>query len=80
MGWGKFQPYVRYQHATQDNACAGALCGSANFGTRGIMEGGLNYIIDGHNAKIMSSYISDKASVNAEPTHRFILGMQFQLL
>ena len=78
-GWGKFQPYVRYQHASQDQ-CAGANCGSTDFGTRGIMEGGLNYIIDGHNAKIMSSYISDKQSSNAEPIHRFILGMQFQLL
>ena len=79
VGWGKFQPYVRYQHASQDQ-CAGANCGSTDFGTRGIMEGGLNYIIDGHNAKIMSSYISDKQSSNAEPIHRFILGMQFQLL
>ena len=80
VGWGKFQPYVRYQHSTQDNGCAGVLCGPTNFGTRGIMEGGLNYIIDGHNAKIMSSYMSDKQSSNAEPVHRFILGMQFQLL
>jgi len=79
VGWGKFQPYLRYQHASQDQ-CAGANCGSTDFGTRGIMEGGLNYIIDGHNAKIMSSYISDKQSSNAEPIHRFILGMQFQLL
>ena len=79
VGWGKFQPYVRYQHASQDQ-CAGANCGGTDFGTRGIMEGGLNYIIDGHNAKIMSSYISDKQSSNAEPIHRFILGMQFQLL
>ena len=79
VGWGKFQPYLRYQHSSQDQ-CAGANCGSTNFGTRGIMEGGLNYIIDGHNAKIMSSYISDKQSSNAEPIHRFILGMQFQLL
>jgi len=80
VGWGKFQPYVRYQQFAQDNACAGNYCGSTNFGTRGIMEGGLNYIIDGHNAKIMSSYISDKQSSNAEPINRFILGMQFQLL
>ena len=79
VGWGNFQPYVRYQHASQDQ-CAGANCGGTDFGTRGIMEGGLNYIIDGHNAKIMSSYISDKQSSNAEPIHRFILGMQFQLL
>ena len=79
VGWGKFQPYLRYQHSSQDQ-CAGANCGSTNFGTRGIMEGGLNYIIDGHNAKIMSSYMSDKQSSNAEPVHRFILGMQFQLL
>ena len=80
VGWGKFQPYVRYQHFAQDNACAGNYCGSSNFGTRGIMEGGLNYIIDCHNAKIMSSYISDKQSSRAEPINRFILGMQFQLL
>ena len=80
VGWGKFQPYVRYQHLAQDNACAGNLCGGGTFGTRGIMEGGLNYIIDGHNAKIMSSFISDKQSSQAEPISRFIIGMQFQLL
>ena len=79
-GWGKFQPYVRYQHFTQDNACSGNYCGSTNFGTRGIMEGGLNYIIDGHNAKIMSSFISDKQSTRGEHVNRIIIGMQFQLL
>ena len=80
IGWGKFQPYVRYQHSTQDNGCAGALCGPTDFGTRGIMEGGLNYIIDGHNAKIMSSFTSDTQSSNAQPVDTFTLGMQFQLL
>ena len=80
IGWGQFQPYVRYQHSTQDNGCAGALCGPTGFGTRGIMEGGLNYIIDGHNAKIMSSFTSDTQSSNAQPVDTFTLGMQFQLL
>ena len=83
IGWGKFQPYVRYQHATQDNACgtAGVLCGTGSaFGTRGIMEGGLNYIIDGHNAKIMSSFTSDKNAYNGAPVETFRIGMQFQLL
>ena len=80
IGWGKFQPYVRYQHATQDNSC-GALCGTGStFGTRGIMEGGLNYIIDGHNAKIMSSFTSDKNTYNGAPVETFRIGMQFQLL
>jgi len=44
------------------------------------MEGGLNYIIDGHNAKIMSSYIADKTNYDGFTNNRFILGMQFQLL
>ena len=79
VGWGNFQPYVRYQHSSQDQ-CAGANCGSSDFGTRGIMEGGLNYIIDGHNAKIMSSFTSDTQSSNAQPVDTFTLGMQFQLL
>jgi len=79
VGWGNFQPYVRYQHSDQDQ-CAGANCGGTDFGTRGIMEGGLNYIIDGHNAKIMSSFTSDTQSSNAQPVDTFTLGMQFQLL
>lgn len=72
MGWGKFQPYVRYQARQVEIG--------ANAGTRGIMEGGLNYIIDGHNAKIMTSFTSDTNGQNAQPVDTFKIGMQFQLL
>ena len=72
IGWGKFQPYVRYQHFDRELGAAS--------GARSVSEGGLNYIIDGHNAKIMAFYSSDKNGSNAQPVDTFKIGMQFQLL
>jgi hypothetical protein len=72
IGWGKFQPYVRYQHFDRE-------LGAAR-GTRSVTEGGFNYIIDGHNAKMMVFYSGDKNGSNAATVDTFKIGMQFQLL
>jgi len=74
MGWGKLQPYVRYQHFARDNTNA-----SANRGNRTVTEGGVNYIIDGQNAKITTSYSADRNGSNADAKNTFKVGFQFQL-
>ena len=72
IGWGKFQPYVRYQHFARDN-----LTGDGGNRTR--TEGGVNYIIDGQNAKISVLYFSDRNGSNADSKNTFRIGLQFQL-
>lgn len=72
IGWGKVQPYVRYQHFARDN-----LTNDGGNLTR--TEGGFNYIIDGQNAKISVLYFSDRNGSNADPKNTFRIGLQFQL-
>ena len=45
VGIGKFQPYVRYNEINPDDSS-----------DRDEIEGGLNYIIDGHNARVSLFY------------------------
>ena len=48
IGWGKFQPYVRYQHAIgQCSGTAGVLLRytAANLGTRSVTEEGLTILL-----------------------------------
>ena len=72
IGWGKVQPYVRYQHFARDNL-------TGDNGNRWRAEGGFNYIIDGQNAKISVLYFSDRNGSNADPKNTFRIGLQFQL-
>ena len=72
IGWGKVQPYVRYQHFARDN-----LTNDGGNLTR--TEGGFNYIIDGQNAKISVLYFSDRNGSNADSKNTFKIGLQFQL-
>ena len=72
IGWGKVQPYVRYQHFARDN-----LTGDG--GNRARTEGGFNYIIDGQNAKISVLYFSDTFTSNPSSKNTFKIGLQFQL-
>ena len=72
IGWGKVQPYVRYQHFARDT-----LTGDGGNLTR--TEGGFNYIIDGQNAKIRVLYFSDQRVSNAATTDTLKLAWQFQL-
>ncbi len=72
IGWGKFQPYVRYQHFARDNI-------TEDGGNRSVTEGGVNYIIDGQNAKINMVYSADRNGSNADSKNTFKIGLQFQL-
>jgi hypothetical protein len=72
IGWGKLQPYVRYQHFARDTV-------TGDGGNRTVTEGGLNYIIDGQNAKINVVYSADRNGSNADTKNTFKIGLQFQL-
>lgn len=73
VGWGKFQPYVRYQNFNRDQTNA-----AGNRGVRERYEGGLNYIIDGHNARISALYYVDDAGPGAKALGTFKVGIQLQ--
>ncbi len=61
VGIGKFQPYIRYSEINPDNSA-----------DRDEIEGGVNYIIDGHNARVSLFYqhgdIASKGLTNFAPT------------
>ncbi len=66
IGWGKIQPYFRYQ----------AFDADTNIDTRQY-DYGINYVIDGFNAKLSAVYsVIDKSS--AQSTDKFIIGAQLQ--
>lgn len=66
VGWGKLQPYYRYQQFDADGT-----------GVRTMQSDlGLNYVIDGSRAKISGTYT--KFKVAAVQTNSFVLGLQWQ--
>ncbi|SNR69373.1 short chain amide porin [Methylobacillus rhizosphaerae] len=70
IGWGKFQPYARYQKFTAE---------SGTLFNPDVKEYdlGLNYIIDGHNARISTVYTKTKTE-NASDIDKFTVGLQLQ--
>ncbi|MEW6676759.1 MAG: porin [Pseudomonadota bacterium] len=67
VGWGKFQPYARYQ--TFDNDLANTTTKQTDVG--------VNYVIKGHNARVSMNY--GKAKVTATPDVKtFTVGLQVQ--
>lgn len=66
VGWGKFQPFVRYQKFDPDT----------NISTRKY-DLGLAYIIDGYNAQVTGTF-SDKKVTNSSSTDAFNVAVQFQ--
>ncbi|ABE50046.1 porin [Methylobacillus flagellatus] len=70
VGWGKFQPYARYQRF---DASSGTLFNPD------VKEYdlGLNYIIDGHNARISTVYTKTKTQ-GADDIDKFTVGLQLQ--
>ncbi len=72
VGWGKLQPYVRYQGFDRDEI-------TGDGGLRSRFEGGVNYIIDGQNAKICALFSRDQNGSGADPMNRFAIGLQFQM-
>jgi hypothetical protein len=78
IGIGQFQPYVRYVNISPVE--------SSN---RNIYEGGLNYIIDGHNARVSLMYqygdllnkgnLNFSSGVTGSGSHALTLGFQMQI-
>jgi hypothetical protein len=68
---GQFQPYTRYQGYDRDSQNT-----AGNTGYTDSIEAGVNYVIDGFNAKVTALWqqTEDVTTVN-----QFVLGMQFQL-
>jgi hypothetical protein len=66
MGWGRLQPFVRYQKFSPDT----------NIDTRQA-DAGVNYIIDGYNAQVSAVY--SRAKVTGIPDQsKFVVALQLQ--
>ena len=71
VGWGQFQPFIRYQKYDRD------LSATSNKAT----EFGVNYIIKGSNAKISAVYSKLKdtrLAPSQTERNQFVLGVQLQ--
>jgi len=71
VGWGQFQPFVRYQKFDRD------VTNTTNKAT----DVGVNYIINGSNAKVSAMYTrtEDTRLIPADTTsNRFLIGVQLQ--
>lgn len=66
VGWGKFQPFYRYQVYSPDVGP-----------DQEINDFGLNYLIDGANARVVATYRTDKTD-GEETKDGFIIGLQLQ--
>lgn len=70
VGWGKFQPYVRYQKFDRDVNPVVAADESQ-------YDIGLNYVIDSFNAKVAATYSNTEKTAGAS-IDKFIVGLQLQ--
>ncbi len=77
VGIGQFQPFLRYVNVDPTTSS-----------TREVYEGGVNYIIDGHNAKIFMSYqygdlltkgLNYKSTATGEDVSQLMVGFQWQI-
>jgi hypothetical protein len=66
MGWGKLQPFVRYQKFSPDTS----------IDTRQV-DAGVNYIIDGYNAQLSAVYSRTKVTANPDQS-KFVVALQLQ--
>lgn len=82
VGWGKFQPYVRYQKFDQDKITVGGV--TALYGGKFEQyDIGVNYVIAGPNAKISATYSEykpndDDPAADDKKTNQFVVGVQLQ--
>jgi hypothetical protein len=67
VAWGKFQPVVRYEQFNADLTKT----------TQREYDIGVNYIIDGHNARLSLVYAKDEAS-GTSGSDKVVLGVQLQ--
>lgn len=77
VGIGQFQPFLRYVNVAPSTSS-----------TREVYEAGINYIIDGHNAKIFASYqygdlltkgINYKSTATGDDVSQMMVGFQWQI-
>jgi hypothetical protein len=77
IGIGQFQPFLRYVNVEPSTSS-----------TREVYEGGVNYVIDGHNAKIFASYqdgdllskgLNYKSTAAGESVSQMMVGFQWQI-
>ncbi|CAD6878507.1 FmdC precursor [Methylomonas albis] len=77
VGIGQFQPFLRYVNVAPSTSS-----------TREVYEGGVNYIIDGHNAKVFASYqygdlltkgLNYKSTATGENSSQVMVGFQWQI-
>lgn len=84
VGWGQFQPYVRYLKSDRDK-----VIGTGNSTAPQQYKGdfkqydfGVNYVIAGPNAKISATYVKyepdDDGLTDEKDTNAFVLGVQLQ--
>lgn len=74
VGWGRFEPLFRYQQFDRDD--------SNRVGQRGDRERyevNLNYIIDGHNARVSLVFANEDTGPENEDINIFKIGVQIQL-
>jgi hypothetical protein len=79
VGWGKLQPYFRYQKFDADSTKGdgGALSVDALSSETKQYDYGVHYVIDGHNARLSATYTKNDYS-NAKDENKVTLGVQLQ--
>ncbi|HHM04336.1 MAG TPA: hypothetical protein ENJ19_01155 [Gammaproteobacteria bacterium] len=73
-GIGQLQPLLRYQNFDRDSTNAAGKTGEAT-----TTDVGLNYIIDGHNARVSIVYSNTDPGPGASDVNSFKIGVQLQI-
>ncbi len=74
MGWGRFEPLFRYQQFDRDDSNR-----ARQRGDRERYEVNLNYIFDGHNARVSLVFANKDPGPENEDINIFKIGVQIQL-
>ena len=79
VGWGRLQPYFRYQKFDADSTKGdgGILSVDVASSDTKQYDYGINYVIDGHNARLSATYTKNDFS-NAKDEDKVTLGLQLQ--
>lgn len=79
LGWGKLQPYFRYQKFDADSTSGdgGSLSVDVLSSVSKQYDYGFHYVIDGHNARLSATYTKNEFS-NLPDQDKFTLGVQLQ--
>jgi hypothetical protein len=76
--WGKFQPYYRFQKFDQDNTpTEGGNVPVVMASISKQYDLGVNYIIDGHKARVSAVYTRNQAT-GTKDLDKFVMGLQLQ--